>query len=1093
MIDEALWYKDALIYQLHVKAFLDSDDSGIGDLPGLTAKLDYIQSLGVTAVWLLPFYPSPLKDDGYDIADYTAIHPAYGTMRDFRKFVSEAHRRDLRVITELVINHTSDAHPWFQRARRSPPGSVYRHYYVWSETDRKYEGTRIIFTDTEKSNWAWDPVANAYYWHRFFSHQPDLNFDNPRVLEEVLRIMRFWLDHGVDGLRLDAVPYLCEREGTNNENLPETHAIIKRIRAELDLTHPGRMLLAEANQWPEDVLPYFGDGDECHMAFHFPLMPRLYMAIAQEDRHPITDIMRQTPDIPANCQWAIFLRNHDELTLEMVTHRERDYLWNFYATDRQMRVNLGIRRRLAPLVDGDRSKIHLLQSLLLSLPGAPVMYYGDEIGMGDNIYLGDRNGVRTPMQWTSDRNGGFSRVDPARLYLPTIMDPVYGYEAVNVEAQNRRPTSLLNWMRRIIGIRKTHKAFSRGTIRFLHPGNRKVLVYLRECEEELILCVANLSRASQPVELKMPEYKGRVPVELLGGSAFPPVGDLPYFLSLPGYGFYWFRLTTQADAPHWHEPFVPALPEFLTLVIPHGWQSVIEGPARRSLERTILPEFLPRQRWFAGQPAGIDAVELMNVAEMPGPESGWLVSTWRIRFTDGTERWFLLPLSIAWERGGEDALAPHVAYALGRVRRVARVGGLFDALFDENFIRSVVASMQAGREVPARDGGYLRFRATSAMAELPLADEPESVQRVGQEQVNTSLRIGRNRLLKALRFLQRGAHPELEIHEFLTEVAHFSNAPKLLGSMQMIDPQGEPIVLALLQEGVVNQGDGWTYALEYLVRFLDQAIIPSDLPEPVLDHHAGFSQLMHKLGERTADLHRALASPTDDSAFSSEPVSTQDLQMWTRRVQLRAAEARRTLGREQEQTSDDALRTDIGRLLEQWTDLQHTIESLSPAHLVAVKTRYHGNFNLDQVLLTNDDFYIIDFEGEPADDLAERRAKSSPLRDVATMLRSFHNVAWAASLKWAEAHPGALDEALTHALDWRREMGLRFLEGYRAAIRGCPSYPADDHTADRLLNLFRIEKALQEIPNQPERTANLRVPVQAVLRLMSAVQAAVIW
>ncbi len=548
---DPLWYKDAIIYQLHVKSFFDFNNDGVGDFPGLMAKLDYLCELGVNALWLLPFYPSPRRDDGYDISDYKGVHPEYGTLGDVKKFVDEAHARKMRVITELVLNHTSDQHPWFQRARRAGPGSASRNFYVWSNSDKTYSGTRIIFLDVEKSNWSWDDTAKAYYWHRFYAHQPDLNYDNPRVYNAMSGVVRYWLDLGVDGLRLDAVPYLIEREGTNNENLPETHAILKRLRTEVNERYRDRMLLAEANQWPEDVQAYFGDGDECHMLFHFPLMPRMYMAIAQEDRFPITDIMRQTPDIPPDCQWAVFLRNHDELTLEMVTDRERDYLWEFYAADRRARLNLGIRRRLAPLLENDRRRIELMNCLLLTMPGTPIVYYGDEIGMGDNLHLGDRDGVRTPMQWSPDRNGGFSRADPAGLVLPAIMDPIYGYEAVNVEAQWRNAHSLLHWMKRMLAVRGRHKVFGRGGLRFLRPHNRKVLAYLREHEGETILCVVNLSRAAQAVELDLAEFAGRIPVELLGGSAFPPIGQLSYLLTLPPYGFYWFALSASAEPPPW--------------------------------------------------------------------------------------------------------------------------------------------------------------------------------------------------------------------------------------------------------------------------------------------------------------------------------------------------------------------------------------------------------------------------------------------------------------------------------------------------------------------------------------------------------------
>ncbi len=536
------WFKDAVIYETHVRAFFDSDDDGIGDFRGLTQKLDYLQELGVTCLWLLPFFPSPLRDDGYDISDYLNVHQSYGTLDDFRNFLSAAHARNLQVLIELVVNHTSDQHPWFQAARKAPPDSPERNYYVWSDTDKKYADARIIFTDTEKSNWSWDPEAKAYYWHRFFSHQPDLNFDNPAVLEEVTKAMRFWLDMGVDGLRLDAIPYLVERDGTNCENLPETHEIVKRLRSVLEANYANRLLLAEANQWPEDVRQYFGDEDEFHMAFHFPLMPRMFMALRLEDRHPVVEIMSRTPQIPPSCQWGLFLRNHDELTLEMVTDDERDYMYFAYGSDPRMRLNVGIRRRLAPLMDNNPRRIELMNSILFSFPGTPVIYYGDEIGMGDNIYLGDRNGVRTPMQWTVDRNAGFSRANPAQLYSPVIMDAVYGYEAVNVEAQLSDSSSILHWMRNMIALRKLFRVFGRGTLEFLGPANRKILAYTRCYEGDQVLCVANLSRFSQPVELDLAHLAGMTPVEMLGYTEFPRIGAEPYRLALGPYGFFWFEL-----------------------------------------------------------------------------------------------------------------------------------------------------------------------------------------------------------------------------------------------------------------------------------------------------------------------------------------------------------------------------------------------------------------------------------------------------------------------------------------------------------------------------------------------------------------------
>ena len=545
---DPLWFKDAVIYETHVKAFFDSNGDGVGDLRGLVEKLDYLQELGISCLWLLPFFPSPLRDDGYDIADYRGIHPAYGEVEDFRQLVAAAHARGIRVLVELVVNHTSDQHPWFQRARHAPAGSPERSFYVWSDTDQLYRDARIIFTDTEKSNWTWDPEAKQYYWHRFFSHQPDLNFENPVVLREILDALSFWGEMGVDGFRLDAVPYLVEQDGTSCENLPGTHAVIRQIRAFVDQHFPGRMLLAEANQWPADVRPYFGEGDECHMAFHFPLMPRIFMALRLEDVEPIREIMRRTPPIPDTCQWALFLRNHDELTLEMVTSDERDYMYLAYSQDPRMKLNVGIRRRLAPLVDNSVRRMELLNSLLFSFPGTPIVYYGDEIGMGDNIYLGDRNGVRTPMQWTGDRNAGFSRADTARLYLPLIVDAVYGYQSINVEAQQRTPSSLLNWMKRLIEVRRKTRVFGRGTLHFLRPANESVLAHVREHEGEILVAVHNLAGSAQPVELDLRAWRGYTPVEMLGDTRFPTIGDLPYFISLAPYGYYWFRLQPPLSA-----------------------------------------------------------------------------------------------------------------------------------------------------------------------------------------------------------------------------------------------------------------------------------------------------------------------------------------------------------------------------------------------------------------------------------------------------------------------------------------------------------------------------------------------------------------
>ncbi len=1084
------WYKDAIIYQLHIKAFFDSTNDGIGDFGGLLQKLDYVQSLGVNTVWVLPFYPSPLRDDGYDIADYRDVNPSYGVLRDVRRFIKAAHERGLRVVTELVINHTSDQHQWFQRARNAKPGSAHRNFYVWSDTDQRYQETRIIFIDTETSNWSWDPVAKQYFWHRFYHHQPDLNFDNPAVLREILRILHFWLDMGIDGLRLDAIPYLIERDGTINENLPETHDVLKRIRAEMDQHYPGRMLLAEANQWPEDVLPYFGDDNECHMAFHFPVMPRMYMAIAQEDRHPIADILRQTPDIPPNCQWGIFLRNHDELTLEMVTSRERDYLWNVYASDRRMRLNLGIRRRLAPLLDNDLRKIQLMNGLLMSMPGTPIIYYGDEIGMGDNIYLGDRDGVRTPMQWSPDRNGGFSRADPARLYLPPIMDSIYGYEAVNVESQQRDPSSLLNWMKRMIAVRQGHPAFGRGTLRLLYPRNRKILAYLREHEGDIVLCVVNLARAAQAVELDLADFKGRVPVELLGRSPFPPIGDLPYMLTLPAYGFYWFVLPEEAELPRWHEDLPEPLPDFITLVARDGLRSLVDGQSTRDLTREVLPAFLAKQRWFAAKDAVIDKVAIDAWAEFSTGRDSQLLTEIEVQFVGGEapQRYFL-PLGTSFD---EQALTygwPLLPFSLAQIRRGAKVGALYDGMAADDFARAAIAAMRAGRELQA-SAGTIRFSATSALADVEMPDDVE-IRRMHVEQSNSSIMLGEQVVLKAYRRLAYGIQPELEIGRFLTEEAGYDNTPPLLGAIERVEPDGRTTALGAAFGFVRNQGDGWLYTTEYLHRELERLRLDMALPDEVaeLEHddpHAFYLTQARMLGQRTAEMHQAFAVPTEDPAFAAEPITARDLQAWAKGVRAQAEAAFAAL-RQAARRLEPGPRQEAEALLKQRKACMERIKELTRDPVEASKTRLHGDYHLGQVLIAQNDFYILDFEGEPARPLAERRAKTSPLKDVAGMLRSFDYAAWSAVLIEAEFDPASTEVVLPLAERWRRDTEEAFLETYRATIAGCASYPEDPDEAQRLLELFLLEKALYEICYEAaNRPAWLTIPIKGVAGLLAS-------
>src|SRR5438105_2320327 len=865
---DPLWYKDAIIYQLHVKSFVDSNNDGVGDFPGLISKLDYLAELGINALWLLPFYPSPRRDDGYDISDYKGVHPEYGTLGDVKKFIDEAHARNIRVITELVLNHTSDQHPWFQRARAAKPGSASRNFYVWSNSDKAYSGTRIIFLDVEKSNWAWDDVAKSYYWHRFYSHQPDLNFDNPRVYAATSAVLRFWLDIGVDGLRLDAVPYLIEREGTNNENLPETHAILKRLRTEVDARYRDRMLLAEANQWPEDVQAYFGDGDECHMLFHFPLMPRMYMAIAQEDRFPITDIMRQTPDIPPECQWAVFLRNHDELTLEMVTDRERDYLWEFYAADRRARLNLGIRRRLAPLLENDRRRIELMNNLLLTMPGTPIIYYGDEIGMGDNLHLGDRDGVRTPMQWSPDRNGGFSRADPAGLILPVIMDPIYGYEAVNVEAQLRNPHSLLHWMKRMLLVRSRHKAFGRGSLRFLRPRNRKVLTYLREYDGEAILCVVNLARTAQAVELDLTEFAGHIPVELLGGSAFPPVGQLPYLLTLPPYGFYWFLLSASAEPPPWSVLSGSAV-EHHTLVLRDGLADVLEGRERQMLERDILPGYIAQRHWYRHKGSVVTRATIVSAIYLP--EQPELIFVNVEASCAAGQAVYAMPLVIAWD---DKSLSPfEEPLALARVRKRARLGYLTDALVAPGFVNLLLHWLKAEARLPATDGELI-FTADGG-AEIPELLQSE-LEWVDRELANSLVAVRGRAMLKLIRVPQPGIHPEPEMLKFLAK-AGFTAVPHLLGTVKRRSAGGDETLLVIAQQFIANQGDAFTWTTDHIKRQVGEWAATGSDDQTGVGAYENFAQ---HLGRRLGEMHAVLAHNLAVADFAPEKITGSDGAEW---------------------------------------------------------------------------------------------------------------------------------------------------------------------------------------------------------------------
>ncbi|MFC6296540.1 maltose alpha-D-glucosyltransferase [Pseudomonas sp. CCM 7893] len=1093
-IKDPLWYKDAVIYQVHVKSYFDSNNDGIGDFPGLIAKLDYIADLGVNTIWLLPFYPSPRRDDGYDIAEYRGVHSDYGTMADARRFIAEAHKRGLRVITELVINHTSDQHPWFQRARKAKPGSKARDFYVWSDDDQKYDGTRIIFLDTEKSNWTWDPVAGQYFWHRFYSHQPDLNFDNPQVMKAVLSVMRYWLDMGIDGLRLDAIPYLIERDGTNNENLPETHDVLKQIRAEIDANYPDRMLLAEANQWPEDTQLYFGDtqgddGDECHMAFHFPLMPRMYMALAQEDRFPITDILRQTPEIPANCQWAIFLRNHDELTLEMVTDKERDYLWNYYAADRRARINLGIRRRLAPLMERDRRRVELLNSLLLSMPGTPTLYYGDEIGMGDNIYLGDRDGVRTPMQWSIDRNGGFSRADPASLVLPPIMDPLYGYQSVNVETQAQDPHSLLNWTRRMLAIRKQSKAFGRGSLKMLSPTNRRILAYTREYtgddgKQEIILCVANVSRSAQAAELDLSAFAGMVPVEMLGGNAFPPIGQLTFLLTLAPYGFYWFVLAAENQMPSWHVEPAQSIPDFTTLVLKKRMEELLEAPCRTTLEQTSLPAWLPKRRWFANKDSVIDGVHIAYGVRFGDPQHPVLLSEIEVT-TGGQVSRYQLPFGFLAEEQYTSALPQQLA--LARVRRVRQVGLVTDAFSLDTYIRAVIHGLQATTVLHSTDGD-IRFEPTAQLAQLELTDESE-VRYLAAEQSNSSVVVGGSLVLKLIRKVSAGVHPELEMGAYLT-AAGYEHISPLLGSVIRRDAEGEDSLLMIAQGYLSNQGDAWGWTQNNLERAirdeLAEAISEQEQHYNALGELADFAGL---LGQRLGEMHQVLAAPPPHKEFKPEVTSLKDSQGWAKQVGAQVDRALQLLKHHQSHLSaaDQAL---VGALLDQKKAITGHVQALAKATVGGLRIRVHGDLHLGQVLVVKGDAYLIDFEGEPARPLHERRGKHSPYKDVSGVLRSFDYAAAMALNVQGVDHSAEAHAARQRVADrYLHEARQAFIQAYHEATATMAHDWQDAKGQDAALMLFSLEKAAYEVAYEAEnRPTWLPVPLQGLHGLLNGLK-----
>jgi maltose alpha-D-glucosyltransferase / alpha-amylase len=1081
------WFKGAIIYQLHIKTFCDANNDGIGDFQGLLSKLDYLRNLGVTAIWLLPFYPSPLRDDGYDIADCYNVHPSYGTLDDFRQFLEAAHDAGLKVITELVLNHTSDQHIWFQRSRRAVAGDPWRDYYVWSDDPNKYQDARIIFKDTELSNWTYDPVAKSYFWHRFYSHQPDLNYDNPEVCSAMFKVVDFWLDMGVDGLRLDAVPYLFEREGTSCENLPETHEYLQKVRAHIDDKYVDRMLLAEANQWPDDAVAYFGNGNECHMAFNFPIMPRIYMSLHMEDRYPLVDILDQTPNIPENCQWAIFLRNHDELTLEMVTEEERDYMYRVYARDPRARINLGIRRRLAPLLSNNRRKLELIHAILFSMPGSPILYYGDEIGMGDNIYLGDRNGVRTPMQWSADKNAGFSRANPHSLFLPVNIDPEFHYEAVNVEVQETNLSSFLWWMRRIIAMRKRFPAFGHGDFRMLFPSNNKVLVFTRTYETQTILVVINLARFTQAVELDLQPWVGWTPEDAFGHGRFPVIRDTLYPITLGPTSFYWLLLTPpEAGGVSDGEKYLPTIAY-------NGNSAWWNSPAgTKFLERDLI-HYMRACRWYRSKSRSIVSTVLIDLLEL-GSEDSTKFLVIGVNFSEGARDLYALPVKVV---SGEEARSIEVEYPGAVIARVGAEGDLLiDAVVSTGFHQALLKSIVSGGSVSGRVGQLSPSRSKRL---LELADNglPEVSKTLKVEQSNSSIIYDEQIYLKLFRKLDEGLNPDLEVTKQLSERCGFAHVPSYLGDMQYIARGQDPAAMAMAQAFTSNEQDGWTQTLAAVDRFFDRVLGDPTLPEPpklglwdqipeqLLTVIEGVHlETVRLLGQRTAEMHLALAADADSPDFRPEPFTLQHQRSVYQSIRSESKVTMTLLGKNLN-ALDEYPRALADQVLSISDKLMSSHEYLLHDTIHVHKIRVHGDYHLGQILFTGKDYVILDFEGEPARPLGERRLKRSALIDVAGMLRSFHYVAHYSLLESRTVRPEDRQVLGAFADLWATRAGQVFLGAYLEAAANTVFVPFDRGDLRALLRSYSILKAMYELRyelnNRPKWTA---IPLRGLLQVV---------
>jgi maltose alpha-D-glucosyltransferase/alpha-amylase len=1082
-IDDKLhWYKDAIIYELHIKAFCDGNGDGIGDFQGLLQKLDYLQDLGVTAIWVLPFYPSPLKDDGYDIADYYSINPRYGNIKQFKQFLDEAHKRRLKVITELVINHTSDQHPWFQRARTAPKGSAERDYYVWTDNPGQWKDVRIIFTDYEASNWTWDPVAQQYYWHRFFHHQPDLNYDSQLVQQEILKILDYWCQMGVDGFRLDAVPYLFEREGTNGENLPETHAFLKKMRKHIDEHFPGTVFLAEANMWPEDSASYFGDGDECHMNYHFPVMPRMFMALQMEDRYPLTDIFDQTPAIPETCQWAIFLRNHDELTLEMVTDEERDYMYKVYAKDPKAKINLGIRHRLAPLLENNRRRIELMNCLLFSLPGTPVIYYGDEIGMGDNFYLGDRDGVRTPMQWSPDRNAGFSASNPQKLYLPVILDPQYNYEAVNVEMQRTNTSSLFWFMKRMINMRKRYKAFGRGDMKFIHVENPKVLAFTRSYEEETLLMIVNLSRHSLAAEIDLSAFKGYVPLEVFSKNKFPAIKDTPYYFTLGSYAYEWFILENINAEPE--------IPQTLSALQIDNWEDLVKEEMLEELQNNVLGNYMTKTDWFVNKERIIQSIVITNHAAIPITDQKVSLILIEVQFQGSLPESYQLPLTFVKEDIAADIKESSPQAVVAKLAVGNEEGILVNALFTPAFQHAVIQKIAANDAITLEES-TIEFHGSSRLKDQ-LHNQPETKSKIYTQDGFTSINYENGFFLKVYRKIDPTTNPDLEITRYLTEKAKFEHIPAFCGAIEW-KFQNDTIALGMLQSITENHGDGHSFMLSRIEDYIERILAAPDkekllslekagsLTSPVAFEEiteemqvllgAAASEQARIIGVRTGQMHLALASGTDVKDFAAEDFSLHYQRSLFSSMQslVRATFQNKT---EKVQKVSDDIKIDLEEVFDKKEELLKIFKRIYAKKLDVIKIRIHGNYHLGQILFTGKDVVINNFGGDPLRSFSDRRLKRSPLRDIASMMRSMRYVANEGFMKTSLVPKEDVQSWLPFADLWARYMRGFFIKAYLKTVQESSFVPKDKQDFQMMLETYLLEKVIldinYELNNRPD-------------------------